>query len=90
VHPKRASFLIGKHLLLEDVLPPGRNSAVRPIYIFAAQKFEKTANAHEQTRTPLIGILLAETPNYLRRVGKMNDGRNRETPEILESTIFSV
>jgi len=63
---------------------------MRPISV--VQKFKETANAHEQTRKPSIDISLTETPtpHYPRRVGKTNDGRNREIPKILECMIFSV
>jgi len=97
MRPERASFLAGylqeeAVICWENVLPSGRYGAVRPTYIFAAQKFSEPTNTLKQSRTLPIGISLAENPapHYPRRVGKTSDGRNRETPEILEHANFTV
>jgi len=54
-------------------------------YISVIQKLTETTNAADQhlaRRNP--------APHYPHRVGKTNDGRNQEIPEILKHRIFSV
>jgi len=89
MHPERASFLAG-HLLGEH--PAFGTLRGDASDIFVARKFNETTNALEQLRTPSIGGSLVEIPalHYPHRVEKTSYGRNWETPEILEHTIFTV
>jgi len=75
----------------KDIVPRSiTNGSVPGISI--VRKLAETTNAPEKSWTSPIGISLAETPapQYPHRVGKTNNERNREAPENLEHTNFTV
>jgi len=68
---------------------------MRPIYLCRSEAQKALGGNRERARTNTNvadQYLARRNPasHYSRRVGKTNDGRNREIPEILKHRIFSV